>query len=200
MAFERRLVAVDLDKTLILTSELKFEDSDAQYVEVLFSEGPYYVYIRPYAATALLRLSNDPRNVLVLFSAGSSAYVNCVLELVLYPAIRIVEPNWQFSCVFANHDLVDGHKPIGNICKRMGLASSILIDDMVDYCLGSGADAYYLIDAFDPTEPEDTELLILLQSDIFKPQPLFEAVPLESFGPFATDGQTDVTLTGDELD
>ena len=53
MAFERRLVAVDLDKTLILTSEVKFEDSDEQYVEVLFSEGPFYVYIRPYAATAL---------------------------------------------------------------------------------------------------------------------------------------------------
>lgn len=167
MAFDQRLVVFDLDNTLIVNRLEVLENSPYRYVPVPYDGGLMYIYVRPFMEHTLIKCRDDIRNVVILFSAGGFDYVHSIVNLVINPFVRAIDPSWQFAAVYTTCDIVDGMKPIGKISRGFGLDESILIDDMWGYCIGCGSTAYHLITPFDPTNAEDTALDYVLDNPFF---------------------------------
>lgn len=168
MAFNQRLIVFDMDGTLIANSSTRLNGCAHECLQLMYMDVPIYIYIRPYMIETLIRCRNDPRNILVLFSSGSFEYVHAVINQVIYPVVRKVDIDFSFTCIFTRDDMEGMFiKPVGLISKELKAEDSILIDDLYEFCINSGAPNYYLINQFNAKNPTDDALQHMMEAPFF---------------------------------
>ncbi len=162
MTFNSRLIVFDLDGTLICSAVKHCEPEHHRCIPIEVYGKQIYVYIRPHMEETLLKYDKDPRNLVMLYSSGDFEYVHTIVREVIYPLVRVSDPWFSFVSIFTRADMEDKMtKPIGRICKLLGLDRSILIDDMPCFCLSCDS-PFYNISTFDPNDQEDDQLLVMI--------------------------------------
>lgn len=169
MAFNQRLVVFDMDGTLIGNSHTRLNGCLHKCIQLDY-DPTIFVYVRPHMAETLIRCRDNPRNLIVLFSSGSFSYVHAVVNQVIYPEVRQIDPDFTFVSILTKDDM-EGIlvKPVNKLEKELKVESSIIIDDILEFCIYSGATNYYLIKQFDPMNSTDVALSHMLNSDYFEP-------------------------------
>ena len=126
MAFDGKLLILDLDGTLVCPTAYKLYGSINEQYELHCDgcHGPLYIYIRPYAFDMLEEVHKRKDITKVLFSAGSHHYVSRVIVNILYPAMR-ARPgceDFAFAAVYTANDMPEhsNKKPVADVMNCQG--------------------------------------------------------------------------------
>lgn len=126
--------------------------------------------LRPHAVNTILDIASDPRLLVVLWSAGTQAYVENMLDVVLLPALQAQNPSFKFSTVLTYDDTNSGIKDLNKICDlfKVPKDSVILVDDALPQCSANMANGFQVIVAppFDPNDQQEDVFMLNLPADV----------------------------------
>jgi TFIIF-interacting CTD phosphatase-like protein len=163
-------IVLDIDETLILSLltpsdinsvDLTNPDNYNNLSLIFIDKSPIYVFLRPYCQS-FLRFCFKYFDKVIVWSAGSSEYVNAVVNKLFY---GIGRPYRVYDRSFCENTITGYTKPLSKLIKEipsLSLSNTIIVDDKISNFDKNPSNGI-LIPAYSTVNNNDDALVKLVQ-------------------------------------